>query len=241
LLTFTASVLVALFHSRILTGLPVPPVPFALAGIIAMVVSTRHLGRKGRFYRAVLNFKRSWVSREIVFFSAFMLGAIYSLFVAPDNAIVARLVAAIGFVALFAMDKVYQIPTNLSGRTLHSGSALMIGLYLVGIFTASPWFVLPLGLVKLILYLLRHLFRFHHRAPRWQLLVLTRVNFGYVVPLLLWLLTGFLHYEIILTSVLIGEVIDRAEFYMELDFASPSGQAEKDLEAMVAHTPIVLT
>ncbi|MCP5110288.1 MAG: dimethyl sulfoxide reductase anchor subunit, partial [bacterium] len=112
------------------------PVPFALAGALAMAASTLHLGRKGRFYRAVLNFKRSWVSREIIFFSAFMGGAVYSLFAVPDNAIVARVVAAVGFVALFAMDKVYQIPTNLSGRALHSGSALMTGLYLVGVFTA---------------------------------------------------------------------------------------------------------
>ena len=165
LFTLTASGLVALFHSWILTRVPVSPILFALAGAIAMVTSTAHLGRKGRFYRAVLNFTRSWVSREIVFFSIFMGGAVYALVATPDSAIIARVVAAVGFVALFAMDKVYQIQTNVSARGLHSASALLIGLYLVGVFTANPWYLIPLGSVKLVLYLLRHLFLLRRRTP----------------------------------------------------------------------------
>lgn len=240
LFTLTASVLVALFQSWILADVPVPPVLFALAGAFTMAASTLHLGRKERFYRALLNFKRSWLSREVVFFSAFMGGAVYSLIAAPDDALTARLVAAVGFVSLFAMDKVYQIQTNLSGRSLHSASVLLIGLYLVGVFTASPWLLFPLGLVKLVLYLLRHLILLHQRSPRWQAFLLARINFGYLIPLLLWLLSGTAHYEILLASILIGEALDRAEFYKELDFTQPTAQARRDLEEMIAHKPLVL-
>ena len=67
------------------------PVLFGLAGAVAMATSTSHLGRKKRFYRAVLNFKRSWVSREIVFFTVFMGGAIYSLVATPNNAVTVQI------------------------------------------------------------------------------------------------------------------------------------------------------
>jgi Fe-S-cluster-containing dehydrogenase component/DMSO reductase anchor subunit len=241
LFTLTTAVLVALFHSWILAKVPVSPVLFGLAGAVAMATSTSHLGRKQRFYRAVLNFKRSWVSREIVFFTVFMGGAIYSLVATPNNAVTVRVVAAVGFVALFSMDKVYQVRTNLSGRSLHSASVLLTGLYLVGVFTANPWYLFPLGVVKLVLYLLRHLFLLRQRTSGWQVVLLARINFGTLLPLLLWLLSGTAHYEIILASILIGEILDRAEFYMELDFTYPAAQARRDLKEMIAHKPLVLT
>ena len=71
--------------------------------------------------------------------------------------------------------------------------------------------------------------------------MLARINFGYLLPFLLWLLSGTAHYEFILASILIGEILDRAEFYMELDFTHPTAKARRDLEEMIAHKPLVLT
>jgi Fe-S-cluster-containing dehydrogenase component/DMSO reductase anchor subunit len=241
LFTLSASILVALFHSWILAGLKVPTLPFATAGAAALIMSTAHLGKRFRFYRATLNLKSSWVSREVLFFSAFFAGSLYCFAVAPDDIAVARAVAAAGFIALFAMDKVYQLPTNLTRTGLHSASVLLTGLYLVGIFTMHPWFVPPLALVKLLLYLLRKLLRLGGKTARWRVLFAVRIIAGYAVPGVLWVLTGHVHYELIVASILVGEIVDRTEFYMELDFTRPETQAKSDLDKVIASKPLTLT
>jgi DMSO reductase anchor subunit len=243
LLVFTvaASVLVALFHSWILADLRFPRVPFALAGLAAMGLSTLHLGKKTRFYRAILNWRRSWVSREILLFSAFFGGALYSLFAAPEDSVTARVVAAVGFAALFAMDKVYQLDTNSSRSGLHSASVLLTGLYLVGVFTLHPWFVQPLFLVKLILYLLRKIPDVRRGRGWRQTLFAVRITAGFVLPAGLWFFTGPLHYELIVAGILVGEIVDRLEFYVELDFTRPATEAKRDLDKMLAQKPLVLS
>jgi len=48
---------------------------FAGAGLLAMGVSALHLGKVTRIWRGLLNFRRSWVSREVMLFSAFFVAA----------------------------------------------------------------------------------------------------------------------------------------------------------------------
>jgi hypothetical protein len=117
----------------------------------------------------------------------------------------------------------------------------LTGLYLVGIFTMHPWFVPPLALVKLILYLLRKLPRLGGKAPWWKLLFAVRIVAGFAAPGALWVLTGPAHYALIVTFILVGEIIDRTEFYMELDFARPATKAKTDLERIIASRPLTLT
>jgi DMSO reductase anchor subunit len=185
--------------------------------------------------------KGSWVSREILFFSAFFAGALYSIAWAPDDTVAARAVAAAGFIALFSIDKVYQLPTNLARTGLHSASVLLTGLYLVGIFTMHPWFVPPLAVVKLVLYLLRRVPRLGGSTVLWKVLFAARLVAGFVLPGVLWVLTGTAHYAVIVASILIGEIVDRTEFYLELDFIRPAIQAKRDLARTIARKPIVLT
>lgn len=238
--TLTAAVLVALFHLWIVATIPVTLMPFTVAGVAAMGLSTVHLGQPFRFYRAILNWRRSWVSREILLFSAFFFGALYFFTFTPFDTLIGRLVAASGFAALFAMDKVYQVDTNLSSKGLHSASVLLTGIYLVGVFTQHPWFLFPLGATKLVLYLLRGLPRIHKKTRQRQLLFSLRILTGFVVPFLLWVFTGTDLYSLIVASILVGEVLDRAEFYMDLDFTHPDAQVRRDLATMVAYKPLVL-
>jgi Fe-S-cluster-containing dehydrogenase component/DMSO reductase anchor subunit len=239
--TLTAEVLVALFHSWIVAMLPVPLIPFTLAGIVAMGLSTAHLGKPSRFYRAILNWRRSWISREILLFSAFFGGALAFFSFAPFDTLMGRLVAAAGFAALFAMDKVYQVDTNPSTKGLHSASVLLTGVYLVGVFTQHPWFLFPLGGAKLVLYMIRGLPRILGRTTQRQLLFALRILAGFVVPLLLWLFTGTDFYALMVACILAGEIVDRAEFYIDLDFARPETRARLDLERMIETKPLVLS
>ena len=67
-----------------------------------------------------------------------------------------------------------------------------------------------------------------------------RILTGFVVPILFWVFAGTDLYGLIVASILTGEVVDRAEFYMDLDFTHPSAQARHDLATMVAYKPLVL-
>ncbi len=214
LLVFTTIVpiLVALVASA-----KAPPLLVPVMGLIAMGLSAAHLGKPARAYRAILNWRRSWLSREILLFPAFV-----GLSLLPS----ARpLTAAVGFVTLLAMDQVYRLSTNRRRGELHSASVLLTGLFLTGVFGQWLWLAVPVWLLKLGLYLRRH-----HRYPiASQPLFFSRIAFGFVLPVAAYTL-----YPLAIAFVLVGELIDRVEFYLELDFAQPSTQMRADLErAMV--------
>jgi hypothetical protein len=139
------------------------------------------------------------------------------------------------------MDKVYQVATNRSTRGLHSASVLLTGVYLVGVFTRHPWFLFPLAGAKLVLYLIRGLPRIHEKARQRQLLFSLRVLTGFILPLLLWIFAGTDFYGFIVASILVGEIVDRIEFYMDLDFTRPETRAHLDLERLIEAKPLILS
>ena len=76
--TSVATLLVAWFAAAAAWDRAVEVPAFAGAGVLAMAVSALHLGRITRIWRAMLNVRRSWVSREVVLFSAFFATACMS-------------------------------------------------------------------------------------------------------------------------------------------------------------------
>jgi hypothetical protein len=97
---------------------------------------------------------------------------------------------------------------------LHSAHALLNGLYLLGWLT-SRWPLITLaGACKLALYLHRKWNR--SSSPR-SFLSLLRVGFGFLAPFLLP--PGFNA-----LAVVLGDLVDRCEYYDELQIPSPQGQ-----------------
>ncbi len=190
-----------------------PPLLVPVMGLIAMGLSAAHLGKPARAYRAILNWRRSWLSREILLFPAF-IGLSLLASARP-------LTAAVGFATLFAMDEVYRLSSNRRRGELHSAGVLLTGLFLTGVFAHWLWLAAPVWLLKLFLY-----FRRHHRYPlESKTLFFSRIAFGFVLPVV-----AYTHYPLAIAFVLLGELIDRVEFYLELDFAEPSTQMRVDLE-----------
>jgi len=130
---------------------------FAMLGLesYALVVSTMHLGKPHRFYRAFNNLRYSPVSREVAAVALFFngLGAYTVLhtfpglfnWLLPDTwvsslaQIAAWLALVAGPVAIYAMHKIYRIkarPYWNHWQVLSSfyGSALSLGALLVGLF-----------------------------------------------------------------------------------------------------------
>ena len=82
--------------------------PFLILGAAGLALSTLHLGRKERAWRAALNWRRSWLSREVMAVPLFLALAAVHLLFAPSRA-AGALAAAAGVAALVCMDRVYVV------------------------------------------------------------------------------------------------------------------------------------
>jgi DMSO reductase anchor subunit len=278
LLIFTsiAFVLVALLTAAIIIPLTLNPFVFLGVGVVGMVLSTVHLGKKIRALYAVRNFFTSWLSREIVLFSAFLGISFTYLQFLPNLSVVGWAAVFIGFLSLFAVDRIYQVAMHVTPLNFHSAHTLFNGLFLTGAFIGNIFIFAIFGLIKLFLYLYRKFYfkqekrntRFllipcetlffrqtfemmppkeRHLADReWAggatpfLISLLRIGFGFIIPLIIFVFRpGFRAdmkiigiYGLFIVSVIIGELIDRIEYYDELDIVTPRKQMLIDLEGM---------
>ncbi len=212
--------------------------PFVTLAALGMGLSTLHLGKKARAWRAILNWRRSWLSREIILFSMFVGLSAVRLLAGGSASALTWPIAVVGFAALFAMDRVYSV-TRTPRLWMHSAQVFLTGALVLGLLSGSNPLFLGVGTVKVILYLSRKVMRPYAGATAVAVSAL-RVVPGAMIPMWLWVSqapgphapvgVGLL----LALGVVVGEVIDRCEFYMELSVPSPRGQIAMDLESAVA-------
>ncbi len=208
------------------------PLIFIGAGIFAMALSTSHLGNKIKAYRAILNFKTSWLSREIVFVSSFLGLSIFYILIPTASSILGWITIFAGFLALFSIDMLYGVALTKIPLHFHSASTFLTAIFLFGVFTLSPTIIVIFAVIKLTLYVYRKFIFFRNSYSTLPLASFFRIILGFIVPLIIFLSTndssGDLFITIIL-SVVLGEIIDRCEFYAELDIITPGKQINMDL------------
>ncbi len=231
LLVFTllATGLVAFVAAQLIQGDHLSWPASLAVGLLGMMVSTAHLGKPARAWRAVLNIRTSWVSREVVLYSAF-LGAIGLCGISGNRlAALALATVGLGFAALLSMDMVYRIPGSRVPAVPHSAMTTLTAALLLGLLVRSPWVALPAAIVKFVLYLSRP----GNLGSGKRALSIVRVGLGLVAPLVVWM-TGSDSMALLLAGPLLGEIVDRAQFYEELDFLTPQRQIERDLSTLLA-------
>jgi Fe-S-cluster-containing dehydrogenase component len=228
--TSTLSVLVAVVTTAAARAgrvLPVPlPYPWLLlwAGAVCLSLSAWHLGHPERAWRALGNLRRSWLSREVALVLIFLALAPAGAGL-PGVRGLAWAAAAAGFAALFAVDRVYQLAVRAGRLDFHSAHALFNGLYLTGLLAGCWPLALAAGALKAWLYLGRKThFRRRGRLVR-PALSLLRVALGFVLPAL-----AFGGGPAVLGAIL-GDLLDRWEYYGELAFPSPGRQMALDLNS----------
>jgi Fe-S-cluster-containing dehydrogenase component len=236
LLVFTtlSAALVAVVAAGLKAIVPIAAWQFAGASALAMGLGALHLGRPGRSYRAILNLRRSWLSREVVTTSAFFgLGTAY-LWRAPESQTLGATAVLVGFLGLFCADRVYGVFKTALPAYRHSASVLWTGLLLTGVFTGTAWLAGILGFGKLSLYVLRKLEFIDRGRPVRPIVSAARAGLGLVLPAILWLIdfNGLIAY--VIGAVLLGEVIDRCEYYVELEPESPSREMARDFAKEIA-------
>ncbi len=236
LFTTAAYLLVAWLTVMLPYPLAINPFLFLGAGAAAMGATAMHLGRKTRFFRAIFNLKNSWLSREILFFSLFLgLAGAYLVFFpyVPD---LGRAAVVVGFVSLFSIDKIYQVAMQVGPLNFHSAHTLLNALYLTGILTGSGVIFGLMGGVKLFLYVYRKILFKRSGCRTRPLISFLRVGFGFLFPLIFFLLNlenMADYYGYVIIGVILGELIDRTEYYDELDIVTPRKQMLLDMEKMV--------
>jgi Fe-S-cluster-containing dehydrogenase component/DMSO reductase anchor subunit len=214
LFTTVMGVLAAWMGAAQLGGPRVQPWAFLGSGALVLGLSTAHLGRPARAWRALRHLRSSWLSREVAAVSAFLgLGAL-ALFALP---VLGSLAAVVGFLALFAIDRIYRVALRTGPWNLHSAHTLFNGLYLLALLAGIPFLAFGLGGFKLALYLhrKRH-FAAHGKSVQPGVSAL-RLGLGILAPLLLTVS----HPVLAAICAVLGDLVDRGEYYGELEVPTP--------------------
>jgi len=193
-----------------------------------LLLSASHLGRRGRAWRAALHLRRSWLSREVVVAGLFVAAASAWAGLPSSPAWLGAVALIAGLVLLWSVDAVYR-PGRIRGMRLHhSASVLDTGL-LAGALFVVHWPLLALmALVKLVLYIDRKRLRAAMGLDPRSTATAARCGLlGGALGVLalqgadvLWLAAP---------ALLAAELIDRAEFYDELEIPTPDSLMLDDM------------
>ncbi|MEW5846930.1 MAG: DmsC/YnfH family molybdoenzyme membrane anchor subunit [Bacteroidota bacterium] len=183
---------------------------------IAGLISLFHLGKPFRAFRALNHIKSSWLSREIALFGVFTL--LGSLCVLTGTGVLYGFALIVGLAFLISVEMVYHVTRKDYRTPIHSANTLLTAVAFASLILISKEFIL-FALIKLVLYLSRHAYeqklsfkRFLLSLLRFLALLLPFVGilFGTIS-----LITPFV------ILFLVGEFIDRYEYYTNIDTHNP--------------------
>ena len=197
------------------TNHAIVPWLFVATAFLGLLLSAMHLGRKKRAYRAIIHWQTSWLSREILFYGLFVALSVLYLYFMPYS-IVGKLAAIAGFMTLFSIDKVYQLAKQATPFDLHSAHALLNGLFFTALFAENNLVILIMVGIKTALYVYRKIHLYQQKKPYRLFISGLRLDFLISFPVFFWWLDLPNLYYFLFASFVLGEAIDRAEFYEEL-------------------------
>ncbi|UCE03695.1 MAG: dimethyl sulfoxide reductase anchor subunit [Candidatus Latescibacterota bacterium] len=229
--TLVAAGLVGWQSASSASGVPLHAGSFAGALGVALGTSLLHLGRKSRAWRALLNVRRSWLSREVAAFAGFAAVAGTQLWLAASWSRVTA--SLLGFAFLFCADRVYD-PVR-SGWRLHSADTLLTALLIASLLLGWGGAAFAVGGVKLALYAQRLLAGSRQSARAGTLVVaILRIGVGLALPALLALLRSDMPTVWLLLLVAVGETTDRIQFYQGLVVTTPRRELAELEERSIA-------
>jgi DMSO reductase anchor subunit len=230
--TLLAAVLVAAFTSCLVSDLSIDALGFAGVALAGLGLSTFHLGRRSRAWRAVINVRKSWLSREIFGYLLFVVLSVVALLNAPVAGVFGWAVAVIGFGALHSIDRVYDVTTKEIPTSLHSAGCVLTGMFLTMVFSGYRVASALLGLIKFALYILRKIRGCSNDRLKIPLAVL-RIGIGLIAPAAIWIFQDSGAHALVVGFVFVGEIVDRLEYYREMGLISPQTQIDADFEELL--------
>jgi Fe-S-cluster-containing dehydrogenase component len=220
--TFVAVVSVAWVSGSLIGGPRVRLAPLLAMGAAAMASSASHLGRPHRAWRALLNWRRSWLSREVIAWPTF-LGVAAIWLTAGAGSIGPCLVAALaGLACLACVDRVYAVMARAHRAVFDDAAAVSAAVFLAGVL-AGVWFLaLAAGAYRLAAFVQRRGARDRGVPVSWWRHPVLRVGVGLLLPAALWMATPSWWWPACVSCAFLGEALDRADFYASLDVETPA-------------------
>jgi DMSO reductase iron-sulfur subunit len=211
LLTLLISVLGGWLSTKLFRNVDIDPLHFLGVGLMGMGLSTMHLGKKFLAWRAILNWRTSWLSREVIFFSSFLfLALLYLSDIFPSLTGLAAL--ATGYIAAIAADHIYHVIAKTDKKFFHSAQVWLSYIFLVCFFNHVLWGVYLFGFIKIFLFL-----QDKFQKPTNYLFLFLRITT--FITAIFFLLQSYSVYSFIL--IILSELIDRIEFYHSLEIITP--------------------
>ncbi|HZP07043.1 MAG TPA: DmsC/YnfH family molybdoenzyme membrane anchor subunit [Terracidiphilus sp.] len=117
----------------------------ALIALFALGASTLHLGRPVYAFRALSMWRRSWLSREVLFFSLFAMAVVaYAVLLwlrAPASTLIGIAAVAVGLIAVYASARLYLVAARPAWNSLHTIAEFYLTSALTGLLLASVFAV----------------------------------------------------------------------------------------------------
>lgn len=194
---------------------------FISLGFLGILLSAFHLGKPFRSPRSILNLKTSWLSREILLSGIFISASIFYLFY--FNSILMLLFCSFSSILLLlSIEMVYSIPEKKYMTPLHSSNTIMTAIFFGLYFSGFYKFLVGVIVIKALLYIFRKR-DIENLTSYWMVLTtIIRFFIGLLIPLFLLFYSNPLTLKLLLVCLLIGEIIDRFEFYNDIYIDSPS-------------------
>lgn len=205
---------------------------FVLLAFIGILLSTFHLGKPLKAYRSIINFQTSWLSREIIFCGLFNISAFIYLFLYPY--IFSKIITLIfGGLFLISIEMVYSIAKKTYKTPIHSANTLLTAVMFALIFNQQWNYAVAIIALKGALYLVRKGKSENTSKPLQALLAFVRTIVGFIIPVSFISFSHSDYSMILICSLLLGEILDRFDYYDELFIESPASDLEKNLQKML--------
>jgi hypothetical protein len=167
------------------------------------------------------------LSREILSYGLFIV--LSFIWFETANQEIGYVAGIMGFAACYSIDKVYQVTNKTTRLNIHSASVFLSAMLLTAILANNDLLFYTVIILKSLLYVYRKVyFWIQHQSINFWVSGI-RVLIGIVFPMLLMQFRLYDHPYFIFIVIMIGEIIDRVEFYLELDIITPQKQIEHDV------------
>lgn len=202
-------------------SIPILKYIFILLGFTGFLLSAFHLGKPFRSPRSILNLKTSWLSREILLSGLFISSSILYFFVLQTT-LMLLITVFLSASLLISIEMVYSITEKKYKFPLHSSNTILTAI-LFGLYFSGQLKLLGAVLViKALLYLIRKKDVDNLNQLLIVLMALIRTLTGLLIPLSIIFFSNPINLNLLLLCLLIGELIDRFEYYKDLFINSPA-------------------
>jgi Fe-S-cluster-containing dehydrogenase component/DMSO reductase anchor subunit len=209
LFSFFSTLSVATLISSFIKGIIPNKILLISMILVSGAISLFHLGKQNRAWRAISNWHKSPLSREIALFILYSVASVISLFLIIPGLLITACI--IGLILLVAIDSVYLFADKRSSLFFHSGQTFLSGLFIVSMLSGAKVPFLFIATLKLttIVYSL-----FVNKSRNEYVIRYIRLGLLLVVCARLISEASFSDH-VIISLFLAGEFLDRLLFYLD--------------------------